>query len=358
MLIYVLIPFIIFFLGSFTRLNNKKRKLSFLVATFTCLFLIMALRKPTIGTDTSLYIDIFNDLRRYKFNSRFFGNKMMYLYSIYNIIVGFIFPFEQGIVITNSLIICVLSGIFIYRICNKHIVSSTTFFVLLYCYFASFNIARQYIAILLVANAIYYLINKNVVKHPILKYLLILCSAFFVHNTAIVGLIILPLFFISKKDYLTYFVICFFVILFAVPIMPLIITKIFPDYSGYFEGTNQNEFVSRGRTAILYLTNLFFVSLGTFLINKKKINNESKLIFLICLFSSCMSLVFNTNILVSRIISYFNIFMVAALPYVCDAFRSKSKIAMSYILFLIYFLPFVIQLKGHYGGIYSYEFFW
>ena len=67
------------------------------------------------------------------------------LYSIYNRLLYYLFPYEQAILVFNAIIVNSCFGYFIYKR-SEHPVFSSVCYLLLYTYMNTFNGTRQYIA--------------------------------------------------------------------------------------------------------------------------------------------------------------------------------------------------------------------
>lgn len=362
MFVYYILPFVVLLLGGITKTRLKNNKIFFCFVLFVVLFLFMGLRSPDIGSDVPTYVSIFKKLSVDKFESHVFGDKGMYLYSIYNILLSYISTDPQTILIGNAFIICLLFVIFLYRVCNKHIVFSAVLFTELYFYYSAFNISRQFIAILLISNALYYIINNDGKTSTKVKFILICIAAFFVHNTSIFALVLLPFLFIDKKYYLKYSIIIMIIFAISMFLMEYIVTAFFKDYYSYFEEDSLFNFsnsTTNGRMAFVYIVYLLLIFFVVYLFKNKMIYDDGlNFMIAISLFATIISLVFVKNALTSRIIIYFQIPIVFVIPYVLDGFEKKYKLIIAIGVLLLLFIPFYIRVSGNYSGIVEYHFFW
>lgn len=362
MLVYYLIPFIVLILGSVTKLKNKNSKLIFVCLLFVVLFFFMGFRSPTIGTDVWTYISMFQKLSSGKFSSPVFSNKGMYLYTTYNILLSYISTNEQTILIGNAFIICFLLCLFLYRLCSKHIVLSAFFYVELYFYFTSFNISRQFIAVLLVANSLYYIINNDGKIGSKIKFLIFCIAAFFVHNTSVFSFLLFPIMFIKEKQYFKYIVLLMIGFVLANLFLENIVARFFPDYYTYFEDNsifNMDNSTTNGRMAFVYAVYLFVIIIEFYFYKKKFFHDKGmEFMILISLFSAVISFMFVKSSLISRVVIYFQIPIVYLLPYFSKCFEKKYRIVAIVALIAILFVPFYIRVSGNYSGIIEYKFFW
>lgn len=363
MLIYYFLPIWVVICSSvyFTRIKNKN--LIFLILVFLLLFPIMAFRKETIGTDLPSYINIFNSLGKNLTNSTFFNDKNMILYSVYNIMLYSISSDPRILIFSNSLIICVLFFIFLYRNCKDNLPFSTFLLVISYFYFAAFNISRQFIAIGIASNALYYLLNKNRCYNPVYKFVFLVCLAGFVHFTALILLLVLPLFFIKRNTYVfSYSILVPIVLVVFLLIGGSLIPIVLPAYADYFSDDFQFSFQnysSQGRSLILYL---FFLALiiGLFIYYKTKrisLNRKEVVIFSLFILYTLINVAGVHNPLFARISYYFSFSLLMFVPLFCNKFTFSEKVLAKVLVSCVLLIPFVIQLQGNYNGIIPYETF-
>ena len=349
------------------NIRCKYRDFIYLFIFFTICFFVMGFRNPTVGTDTITYIGIFNNLSTFKFSSYYFSNKSMYVYSLYNILISLVSTKDQWLIICNSFILCVLFGIFIYRFCRKNLALSCLLLCLTYFLFSSFNITRQFLAIGVASNSLYYLIKNNQLRKKIdlLKFLILFTLSFFIHNIVIIFLIAIPLIYSKSKSFkivYSYLMPILFIMffLFAQPI----ISNLFPYYKVYFQDGAINSFSessSSGRSTIVYLIYLSISLLYLYiLIHYNLISSLSYLdIAIFCLFNifTIFGLLSSFNSLMSRFTYVFCLFV---LPFMINFFKcfnpTERKILLS-LFCLILFIPFYIQLNNNIGGIRDYNFF-
>ncbi len=348
----IIIGIIIFSKKNLSPKSLTKQKKVFLLMVFIPLFLIMGYRGVTVGTDTNLYEYLYNVACNRDLSYIFIANDNSPLYTLYSIFIGKIFGPGNAITVINSFIILLLTAIFIYKNSN-HVVISTLLFLEFYHYFYAFNISRQYLAILIIANAFVFLNKKN-----IWKYLFCCLCATLVHATSIVSLIFIPLMYLDSKNYKKiekiYFISIIIILLLFNPIFN-IFTSIFPHYSVYISASA----TSRGRRWILYLMYLIF-SLLFYILRKRKVflENEVKEINSLNLINIVGILLgfFSLNIDVfSRLCNYFFIFIIIFIPKLFDKFKNiKTRVLLYVLLIIIMFVPMIILLKDNNGEILPY----
>lgn len=361
MYIYYILIFVLFFLGVLSNFSGATDKRKFyLWISFTCLFFIMGLRAPSVGTDNLNYSLQFLIMGKSKDFLNIIPSAPVY--TIYNKLLFMIFPFRQAIIILNSLIICVCTALFIYHF-SDNVVFSTFCYVALYFYFSSFNITRQYVAVSIILVAACAVDDKKI------YWAIVLCAlATGIHNLAIV---FCPFLFllkskINKTTILTIGLGCIiFAIVFSSLFDPVVnmFAKVFPRYSMYLEGGRHRVTdTSQGRNILLTLFYFAFIIFDFFYIlvkpSKTTENYEHmKKILMISLIGATLGLVAANNLAISRVRTFFEIFMICLIPNTIKLFGRYKNIF--YILcVLILMVPLTVRLSDNLSGVVPYKFFW
>lgn len=344
-MIIIIIASIIFYKG-----NTPKSRIIFLIISFSLIFLIMGFRGETVGTDTKLYCTIFENNFDFNLKGLIEEPNLTVIYDLYNKIISLISTDRRAIIISNSLIICILTATFIYNN-SKNVVFSTLSFMTFYHFFSAMNISRQYIAILVFANAFIFL-KKKLAK----KYLITCLIATLIHNTAIVSFLLVPYLYIkpNKKNILIYLTIITISLFFSNEIM-ILFSKIFPHYDMYFNNQFLKE-VGQNRKIIITLIYIVFALLTNFLIKKNKIppqqEREIYLLHIINYLTIILGFLSLKIMLISRIEAYFSIFAIIFIPKIFNLLKDKI---MYYFLFtIIMIIPMYMQLKSNNNGILPY----
>ena len=229
-MVYSVVIVIIMLLSFFKdRLSRRQREPFFLISCFFLLGLLAGFRYEDSYSD--FQVNYRRMLQVYSMDwNNVFHYSSEFLHQIYRKIISVIFKDPQWYFIISSLLI-----VGIYMKVAERFAEDDFLFVLLYyavfSYFPANNITRQCIAVALTMLSWEYLLNKNIVK-----FILIILAAFWVHNTA---LIFAPLYLISykklnKNTLLGYFIIGTVVVIFNRPII-LFIQRF--AYSEYVEGS-------------------------------------------------------------------------------------------------------------------------
>lgn len=351
MLIYfiVIIAICLIALLCFSKNPNDRKRTIFLFLSFSILFLIMGFRDNTVGTDTQLYCNIFkNNYLIKEIKDIFISGDSSPIYTIYNYIIGMISHDCNFIKLANSFIICFLTALFIKKN-TKHVFISTFLFLTLYHFFSSMNITRQYIAVMIVANAFVFVQQKKATK-----YILCCLIAIGIHNTAVISLALLPLIWIklNKKNIIIY-IISIFLIFSLLPIILNLFAVIFPHYSLYFEN-NMMEEVGKNRKIIITIIYIFLEITMCYIFAKKiKHGEDMKYYFIINILSIILGLLSLKNLLLSRMEIYFSIFSIIYIPTILSKFKQRN--ILYFVLILCMIIPMYIQLNSNNSGVTPYK---
>lgn len=331
--------------------TNKKKKI-FLFLAFGFMFLIMGFRSENVGTDTRLYCNIFQEHFSFNFGIIKENGDSSFLYSLYNKIVSLISTDYRAIIIANSIVICALTALFIYKN-SDNVVFSTLFFMTFYHFFSAMNISRQYIAVMIICNAFYFLKNKKPVK-----YILLCIIATLIHNTAIVSFIMLPFLYINptKRNIFIYFAVIVIGMIFMNKIMTLF-SVVFGHYTMYFEKSLLTE-VGENRKVVITVIYIVFAILLIYLLKNKTEEKESNyidlyLLHMINLITIIIGIISLKIMLLSRIEVYFSIFEIILIPKVLNKMKNKRYIYIAFVVIMI--IPMYIQLKSNNSTVLPYH---
>lgn len=361
MLIYLLLfPVIGLFYVLFLNKQLASRGL-FLGLSFGFLALVAAVRAPSVGTDVKTYQSLF--LNTITGDVSILTEKSE-VYSLYNQILGYISHSPQIITAANSIIICVLTALFIYRI-GVHELFATYLFISMYFYANSLNTARQYVAVAIVLNALVFLLQKRY-----LPYFILILLAVGVHTSAIVGLTFLPISLIKwNRVWAIIFTFTMIIVGFLYNLLLTIFVSLFPVYQSYLSDT-ANQGVGAGTTGkgavLFYDLFLLLVFVGLFWAIRKweiKLTDTEATLLALYSVSVVLGLIFYKVILFQRIMMFFSIIGIVAIPILCDKitaifFQGKyARIWISIGIFAVTFAVYVIQLQKGYGGVTPYQTF-
>ncbi len=333
-------------LGSVGKKNTPFKLFYFIVALIVLSF-IAGLRGEQVGNDTTSYIKMIKDWQVYDNFFKLEGRTE----------IGFVMLVRFFSLIHSSpnfVLFCIsVVTIFIYLYVifrnSANIPLSIVLFFILGVFFESMNIVRQTLACAVIVVAYQHIQLKNIIR-----FCLLTAVAMSIHYTAIFGLVFFV--FINIKPTrmkLNLLVILFlFVALFLDPILEVFAT-LFPKYSVYFNGSyfNGSGYMAIIKSLTIYILILLFVisfsrscqidSKELFL-EKNKIpniyrNNPTKL----CISALIVIILFlfvglQANIL-DRIIKYYSIILVIALPNFAALIENKNKRFMFTMLIVLLF---------------------
>lgn len=331
------------------NLSSKTRKKIYLFVVFFIIFIIIGFRDINVGADTSGYV------REYfyavKANGIFLGHSEIILNIVAKISLLFSEEYQMFLILHSALISLLFSK-FIYDNSNNVLLSTLIFIGMFFI--QSMNLMSQWLALGFGINAYTYFIRKKYFVSFILFILAILT-----HTTAVLFLIIPAIVVMKNKKNSLIFFSAFAVVLYMTSgfIFDIIINFI-PRYIGYIY---QPSFISEGgfniKDMIFIIIELFMVFL---LIDKKErfSKNMSDLGFnyaIIMMFAIVFSLMGQRFGILHRLVYYFSVFLVVALPDF--TFRSRLRPIIEILLFLGMF--FMLYRNSYFDNniISDYKFF-
>ena len=350
--ISIIILAIVTFFNGQSKIKNK----IFLICSFSLMLVVMGLRDISVGTDTELYCTIFKNYSSMESIRQVLQKDTNLIYGLYNFFISKISTDNNMIIFCNSAIILTLTAIFIYNNCSN-VVFPTLLFMEFYHYFSAFNISRQYIAVLIVANSFYFLKNKMIWQYIILNII-----AIFVHNTAIIFLTLLPFLFI-KINYknINILVIIYSIFIFLWDKLINIFINIFPHYAIYL-GTQSRFLFTSGENKKIIITFIYiFIALLMRLILSKKnlIKYEEQNKFLLLYFINIMSIIVGfislKSMSMARIEVYFSFFAIMTIPY-CFEYIKRDRLICNVFFIVIMLIPMYIQLLSNNSEVVPYIF--
>lgn len=317
--------------------KGKKKYCLFLIWSWVVLSFISGVRTYNVGTDTFAYV------------SYFLSDHLTHMEP------GFLLFVKVMRKITDSptvfLIVCSLicNGLIllaIYR-CSVNPYISVYCYITLYFYFNSFNAIRQYIAVAIVLNSFYYILERK-----ILRFCVLLFIAVSFHSTAIVGVsLLLVLFFDGKREesrehdfgnkliFHDFFslMLLFGGILFTYNYLQdliIIVTKLIPKYGNYLQGELYKYLVTKGGIQQPIVYSLIFLSLVILVNPSYKCRRQ-------LLIPMCIAVILAFGqmklAIITRILWYFDIFSVLTIPCILKYanLNKKSRVIFSFAVMLI-----------------------
>ena len=348
---YYLMYFTIILLSIICSGKKKYNKLIFTILISLLLIVIVGFRGFSVGIDTEVYKNSFDNIENLNHAhpvSQDMESGFLLLFSLFSFFTSdfFIVQFVIG-----SITIIGFS-IFIYRNSSNIFISFLIFFAMFF--FPTMNLMRQWLAMAIGINSVYYFKNKRI----FIGYLLIAFSTIF-HTTALI-LLIIPLIYskINKNIFLKFTLfLTVFLSIFYDQIFILIIRYLPYRYSRYLLN---NHFVQVEELSIrtwIYVI-ILLVFLFYFVKNRFQIHIHSGDIVLYLI--STMLLVLFSFIgekyyMFSRLGYYMGVFLVVSLPNILRHYI-KTKILINIIFILAMLVIMYINLINDYNRVSPYEF--
>lgn len=373
MAIYLLTLLFILLLAGVVHPNrNNKRKKKFIVISFALLILVSGLRKYTVGIDLEFYYynSFIQYLEGWSWND--------YSHSVYevgyfllNIAIGTVTHNPQMFIAITSFIIFGLMGRFIYKY-SENTTLSVFLFITLQFWFMFLNIIRQGLAVAIVLIASEFLINKKLGKIRYIFFCLIILLAAQFHNSALVALILLPIYFLKfqKKEVLWSII--------AVVSAVILYERIFTILAGFI---NHRDYVGAyllkgeadsGLSTYVSITIYALVFLGGILKLVTRRTNEAQTIITrqnysddFLMFTALLVLI--TKVLslkvtiIGRVSYFFMPYMWLLIPRIINRISFRNRKYINFAVYVVCLIMFVVMGYFRGGVLYGtvpYLFFW
>lgn len=338
---------IIYFLTHISKKDPNKNDKAFLLFAFIILFIAVAFRKTYIGNDTLEYIKFFKDCSLNRWN--LFGTNIRFEtgYIIFNNILGYISTNARFFMI-------VMSAIFnfsVYKFIknnSKNFLFSILIYINLLFFYQSMTMMRQFLAISIILLSFNYVKDKKFFKYLAMT---LLASCF--HISAIISIIIYPIYYlkINRKRILTLSTITI--------IVSLLLSRIFPIIASLTNrSTYYNNQIGETKLAniILFLIYLTFTLFALLIARKNDKKNNSFYIYILFISTLLYGLSINAAIL-ARIGHYIAIFSIIAIPNMLYLSIKKKRLLyeLIIILFLISYSSTIMINRPEWNSAYNYE---
>lgn len=338
MKIYIVILFIIMFLGVILKPNkDTKRKRIFMFIVFGTLIVVAAIRDISVGVDTRQFCNNFDKIKfltlQQSFNLRYEKGFIILCKAL-----SYINSNHQILIIASSIIIFFMMGMFIYKN-SKDVVFSSILYITLNTYAMHMNVMRQAIAIAIFILGYELFFKKN----KFIKYSITVILASLFHQTAIIMLVLIL---IKDRKYTekTYLVTNIIAVLSLVlaPTIWMIATSLFPTYAGYAKTEYINSSYLAGTISAIIAW--LVLTMGIFFErkNKEKGSTYNFLAYIMSILFIIDVLVIKINLFV-RLATYFGIFTCVWLPSTLQNIQDKNeKVLMKYIVLVCFILYWAV----------------
>ncbi|MBF0601918.1 EpsG family protein [Limosilactobacillus oris] len=294
MLIYIILLMAIFVYALLLRVKPESKSLRklFLFLSFGSCALVLGLRAYFVGEDTASYITIFNFTKSIPLCDILTNPSIKIPYFVdYNssasVESGFLLWCKFIQILSNNpqvflfltaSLTCFLFAKFIYDNCEENVFFPTIVFLCESIFMNSFNIARQMLACAIAIQA-YSLLKNN----KYWKAILIILIAFAVHHTAIITIILIPLFWFfnnHKRNYFNYIAIIISLVPIILAEMPNLVGSIFSGYSSYYVNRGSQNLIGLGTIVFIVIELVGIIYMHH---NEFKIDGSSRISLLIIL---------------------------------------------------------------------------
>lgn len=351
-LIIISINIVLYFIiMSSRRISVKKKNNLFLVISFFIIGFLMATRTYSTGTDTEMYVRVFNRFSQLKWESSIIGNYYEPLYIVLNILLSYISNNPRILIVATSVFISFSFYIFIRNNSKDSLISVIMFICLLFIY-GAMNTIRQYIAMSIILLGFSF-----VKKKKILPYIITVIIAYLFHSSALVGIIIYPMY--NMKYSHTRVILIFATALLANIFVSGLINNIYNiiGRTNYYSYRVGQENIANLIYMIVYFAMYIF---SLFEMKKsKKTNMHSGFYLYTFVMSSAFSLIaMNLNVL-ARATTYFNIFSIVCLPNVIseNIHTEKNRVLVNLIIIMIFVLysSIIIKFRPEWNTAFNYK---
>ena len=342
-----LLLFFIINIYSCERLVNKNNNPAYFLGifpTFIFLWLVPGLQNG-VGVDYESYVDMYyysDEL------NRVYRNGEYAFYYIFHLIKEFEFG-QQGIFIVSALsnsIITLLVAFKIRKITeNKYSLCLIIFlfFVVTNMFHNQMNGIRQYIAVFLFPLAYILLFEKRLKSS-----LLVFIFASFIHKTALVGLLFIPIAFmyisISRLKLFFIFILLPFIYFSLGGVVSFVIVKFFPLYEHYLNSDYGQALPLSSVLSRVYYLPVFLWFWYAFLHDKSYLHDLIKGLLCIWIFSFWLFIFFLDYGFFYRIAVYFYFFNIIPICFLFYSLKS-SRSYLQIVLLLIYItFPYLLKV--------------
>lgn len=352
MFVYI-IPMILCLLFHFLKIDKKKKDvLYFLLIGY--LFIISAIRY-NVGQDYQHWIEVYNWID----NGIEAGGYVETGYKYLNIIIQSIPIFNvYWLFVLTSAIIIFGFGYFIKKNTkDDYLFLSLFLFIGTGVFFASLNLVRQYLSIVIVLYGLKYLYKKEYIKYVVM---IVIASLF--HTSALIMIAFMIFYYFFKNNrynkvlIVLYIISLFFIVIDIRQIIHYFSFLIPERWIWYLESDYLN---SRNYSAMLkqLAPNLMFLFL---LFNKNKIEESKKndLFFLMFFINVFITNCFYGIMVLVRFSYYFDISLIFIIPIICEIIKDNKflNILGNFTIWGYYFSLTVVTIfimNGH--GVMPYQ---
>lgn len=348
-MVYFIVLFFSVYSFSVLYVHGNKSLVNYMYAAVFCVFLwtIVQGGQYNVGTDYFTYLYYFNNPH----SLSYFGDKgewgFYYLINLCNNI-GVI---GQGVFV----VIALLESVIFFIICAKFDKKNPEIFILLYIVLSSLfhnqmNAVRQSIAVYFVTLSILYLVDKRWKE-----FVLLIVIAFTFHNSVLLFVLLLPLFFVIWKHYNSYLYILLLILSSAFAFLPAenLIREFsthFPNYSHYAESEYLSEISFLGKITKVCMLPIYVYSLVV--LKSNFLSSRGYRLFIVGIVAYSLKNICLVSSVTNRVGFYFMLISIFPVYYLIQYLQKTKQIKkvyiMYYMLILFYCMKVLLFPKGEY----------
>ena len=312
-------------------MENKNKK--FVIVCFTIFAIIMGFRSNDVGIDTRTYEFIFYDINTIGMLETHVEKGWILI----NRVVGYFCRDYYVFQIVYSMIYNLLSARFIYK-SNNNVFVSVLVYLGLGMFSEAMNVQRQFLAIIIIANAYLELKENNRFRQCCLAL-----SAIFIHTTSLLYIIIILIYKIKNKKIFYMIPFLFIPILLMYDKILSILFEYLPFYKGYF--LNQSNLITAYGIWLLWsvIVIISLITIYSNIFNKEEGNYAIfSIIYVVC---EIIGTKFNYF---DRLGWYFIPFIIILLVVFGNKFSNKLKYIYYTgisLMFSVFYIYSIIQNK-------------
>lgn len=362
MTIYIIELTLVLCLGCLLYCKKISSK-TFLILSFFLMALVLGLRGENVGEDTAHYISVFEKVNEISWRTIFtsgidvvyetvwdIDRSMEIGYIILNKIIQIFTSNAQWLLVIIACTTCYLIGKFIYDNCSR-VFMPTYIFLCESLYMQSFNLMRQMLAVAIGLQA--YTVLRKGNKKSYINAAIIIFVAFLFHKSAIVLLILIPLWMCkNNRKVMKYTLLGSILTPFAISAISELVIRIIPRYAGYFENNYWESNI--GGVIVLWILEIAIVIYVFF----KYKNEDGKEVFIAV---TCIALYVAFEVIglrltaFTRVALYFRSFLLLLFPYFARYLKPKSRFLYKTTLLILLSIFFILYASAPAR---NYDFFW
>ena len=327
MILFISFSFLLILLGLWHISKQAKNKaLSgkvFLIVSFVGLFVLSGFRGLTVGTDTTMFVRCFNNVRGLS-DINTYSNRFELGYRLFQCLIAQLRQDPHLLLIVSAFVTLALMYRMFYKLSDIPWYSVLVFMFLMF-YYSSMNLLRQYIAIALTCTAFTFLVDKKR-----LRFLFFTILAGLFHTSAFIFIIILPISLIPLKSKNRYICVIISVItaLFTERLIQFLI-RLMPIYAGYLTSEDyylQNKLGTFLNVAVFFI---FFVVIDRIYSKFPSDDERTRLEYWAALVGFAITLASTQGWILSRMGTYFTVILCISLPNAISKIKvEKNKVIL------------------------------